>query len=191
MSERLSLKEPSGANPAWLAVPLVVFALITLTVALVARQTIREPYATPFFFHPFFADTLQMKAWLVTAALVLACGQLLTAARIYELLRFPPKGRFYHSAHRWSGRAAILLTLPAAYHCVFLLGFGTHSPRILIHSLLGSALYGGVVAKVLIVRSTRFAPWVLPVAGGLLFSILLGLWLTSALWFFTAAPSAT
>ncbi|PYN83429.1 MAG: hypothetical protein DMD96_02440 [Candidatus Rokuibacteriota bacterium] len=190
MSERLSLREPSGANPAWLAIPLVVFALITLTVGLVARQTVREPYATPFF-HPFFTDTLQMKAWLVTAAVVLACGQLLTAARIYELLRFPPKGRFYNSAHRWSGRAAILLTLPVAYHCVFLLGFGTHSPRVLIHSLLGSALYGAVVAKVLIVRSTRFAPWVLPVAGSVLFSILLGLWLTSALWFFTAAPSAT
>ena len=105
MSERLSLKEPSGANPAWLAVPLVVFAPITLTVGLVARQTVREPYATPFF-HPFFAATLQMKAWLVTAAMVLACGQLLTAARIYELIRFPPKGRFYQSAHRWSGRAA-------------------------------------------------------------------------------------
>jgi hypothetical protein len=190
MSERLSLKEPSGTNPAWLAVPLVVFALITLTVGLVARQTVREPYTVPFF-HPFFTDTVHMKVWLVTAAVVLACGQLLTAARIYELLRFPPKGRFYHSAHRWSGRAAILLTLPVAYHCVFLLGFGTDSPRVLIHSLLGSALYGGVVAKVLIVRSTRFAPWVLPVAGGLLFSILLGLWLTSALWFFTAAPSGT
>lgn len=190
MSERLSLKAPSGANPAWLAVPLVVFALITLIVGLVARQTVREPYATPFF-HTFFTDTLQMKAWLVTAAVVLACGQLLTAARIYELLRFPPKGRFYRAVHRWSGRAAILLTLPVAYHCVFLLGFGTHSARVLIHSLLGSGLYGAVVAKVLIVRSARFAPWVLPVAGGLLFSILLGLWLTSALWFFTAAPSAT
>jgi hypothetical protein len=190
MSERPSLKESTGANPAWLAVPLVVFTLIALTVGLVARQTVREPYATPFF-HPFFTDTLQMKAWLVTAAVVLACGQLLTAARIYELLRFPPTGRFYHRVHRWSGRAAILLTLPVAYHCVFLLGFGTHSSRILIHSLLGSALYGAVVAKVLIVRSTRFAPWVVPVAGGLLFSILLGLWLTSALWLFTAAPSAT
>ncbi len=190
MSERLSLKEPSGANPAWLAVPLVVFALTALIVGLVAGQTVREPYTTPFF-HPFFTDTLQMKAWLVTAAVVLACGQLLTAARIYELLRFPPKGRFYQRAHRWSGRAAILLTLPVAYHCVFLLGFGTHSPRVLIHSLLGSALYGAVVAKVLIVRSTKFAPWVLPVAGGLLFSILLGLWLTAALWFFTAAPSAS
>ena len=173
-----------------MAVPLVVLALIALTVGLLARQTVREPYTTPFF-HPFFTDTLQMKAWLVTAAVVLACGQLLTAARIYEWLRCPPAGRFYHNAHRWSGRAAILLTLPVAYHCVFLLGFGTHSPRVLIHSLLGSALYGAVVAKVLIVRSTRFAPWVLPVAGSLLFSILLALWLTSALWYFTAAPATT
>ena len=124
MSERLSPKYPSGAHPAWLALPLVVFALIAVTVGLVAGRTVREPYATPFF-HPFFADVLQMKAWLVTAALMLACGQLLTAARIYELLRFPPKGHFYHSVHRWSGRAAILLTLPVAYHCIFLLGFGS------------------------------------------------------------------
>src|SRR5262249_42042849 len=57
MSERLILKEPRGPNPAWLAVPLVGFALITLTVGLVAGRTVREPYATPFF-HPFFADTL-------------------------------------------------------------------------------------------------------------------------------------
>jgi len=190
MSERLSPQYPSGAHPVWLALPLVVFALITVTVGLVAGRTVREPYETPFF-HPFFADVLQMKAWLVTAAVVLACGQLLTAARIYELLRFPPKGRFYHSVHHWSGRAAILLTLPVAYHCIFLLGFSSDSPRVLIHSLLGSALYGAVVVKVLMVRSRRFASWMLPVAGGLLFSILLGLWLTSALLFFAGALPAT
>ena len=114
-----------------------------------------------------------MKAWLVTAAVVLACGQLLTAARIYELLHFPPKGRFYHAVHRWSGRVAILLTLPVAYHCVFLLGFGTHSPRVLAHSLLGSALYGarrrqGADCSVYEVRAVGT-----PAAGGLLFSILL------------------
>jgi len=161
VSEKLGPKNPSGTNPGWLALPLVVFALITLTVGLVAGGKVREPYATPFF-HLFFKDVLQMKAWLVTAAVVLACGQLLTAARIYELLRFPPKGRFYHAVHRWSGRAAILITLPVAYHCFFLLGFGANSPRVLIHSLLGSALYGAVVVKVLMVRSARFATWVLP-----------------------------
>jgi Family of unknown function (DUF6529) len=187
MNETLDLKEARRANAAWLAVALAVFALVAVTLGLVARRTIREPYAAPFL-HPFFTDTLQMKAWLVTAAAVMACGQLLTAARIYGLLRLPAKGQLYHVVHRWSGRTAILITLPVAYHCVFFLGFGTHSPRVLIHSLLGSAFYGAVVTKVLIVRSTRFAPWVLPVAGGLLFSILLGLWLTSALWFFAAAP---
>ena len=30
--------------------------------------------------------------------------------------------------------------------------------------------------------------WALPVAGGLVFSLLVGLWLTSALWFFTSRP---
>jgi hypothetical protein len=72
-----------------------------------------------------------------------------------------------------------------------MLGFSANSPRILVHSLLGSALYGAVVAKVLVVRSSRFATWVLPVAGGLLFSILLGLWLTSAFVFFAGTIPAT
>jgi uncharacterized protein DUF6529 len=183
-------KSPVATNLVRPVLPLVLFALITLTVGLVATATVREPYATSFF-HPFFSDVLQMKAWLVTAAVVLACGQLLTAARIYELLGFPPKGRFYHVVHRWSGRATIVLTLPVAYHCIFLLGFSANSPRVLIHSLLGSALYGAVVAKVLVVRSSRFPAWVLPVAGALLFSILLGLWLTSALVFFAAGVPAT
>jgi uncharacterized protein DUF6529 len=121
-------KSPVATNLVRPVLPLVLFALITLTVGLVATATVREPYATSFF-HPFFSDVLQMKAWLVTAAVVLACGQLLTAARIYELLGFPPKGRFYHVVHRWSGRATIVLTLPVAYHCIFLLGFSANSPR--------------------------------------------------------------
>lgn len=139
MKERVGLETRSNPTAIWLAILLLIFALITLTVGLVARQTVRAPYATPVW-HPFFTDIRQMKAWLATAAVVLACGQLLTAACIYELLRFPPKGRLYHRVHRWSGRAAILLTLPAAYHCVFLLGFDAYSSRVLIHSLLGSAL---------------------------------------------------
>ena len=163
--------------------PLLLFVLVTLTVGFVASKTVRQPYETPFL-HYFFSDTLHMKAWLVTAALLLALGQLLTASRIYELLHFPPRGRFYRSVHRWSGLTAILLTLPVAYHCIFLLGFGTYSTRAYIHSLLGSFLYGAVLAKVLIVRSNSFRAWALPIAGGALFSILLGLWLTSGFWFF-------
>jgi len=68
-----------------------------------------------------------MKVWLITAAVVLGFFQLLTAARIYQLLRFPPPGRLYNLVHRFSGYTAVALTVPAAYHCIFLLGFGTRS----------------------------------------------------------------
>jgi hypothetical protein len=163
--------------------PLVIFAFVALTFGMLASRTVRQPYETPFF-HLFFSDTLHMKVWLLTIAFVLGVGQVLTASRIYGILRFPPQGRFYNLMHRWSGRTAILLTLPVAYHCIFLLGFGTYDTRVFIHSLLGSSIYGAFLAKVLIVRSKGFPGWALPIAGGLLFSILLGLWLTSAFWFF-------
>ncbi len=103
---------------------------------------------------------------------------------MYALWHFPPQGRFYNVMHRWSGRVAILLTLPVAYHCIFPLGFGTYSTRVYVHSLLGSSLYGAFLVKMLIVRVKGFPGWSLPIAGGVLFSILLGLWLTSAFWFF-------
>ena len=167
-----------------LALPLVLFAFVALTVGLVASKTLRQPYETPFF-QLFFSDTLHMKAWLMTAALLLALSQMLTASRIYEVLHFPPRGRFYGLVHRWSGRTAILLTLPVAYHCIFLLGFGTYATRAYAHSLLGSFLYGALFAKILLVRSHGFPGWALPIAGSVLFSILLGLWLTSSFWFFS------
>jgi Family of unknown function (DUF6529) len=169
-----------------LALPAIGFALVSLTIGLVARQTIRSPYSSPFF-HLFFSDTLHMKVWLVTVALVLAFAQLLTASRIYQLLRFPPQGRFYNLVHRWSGRIAILLTVPVAYHCIFLLGFGTYDMRVYVHSMLGSIIYGALIAKVILVRLSGFPGFVLPLAGGVLFAIVLGLWLTSALWFFRVA----
>jgi len=163
--------------------PLVLFAFVALIVGFVASRTIRQPYETPYS-HLFFSDTLHMKAWLITAALLLSLGQLLTASRIYEVLRFPPKGRFYHVVHRWSGRIAILMTLPVAYHCIYMLGFATDDTRVYIHSLLGSCVYGAFLAKVFVVRSNGFPGWALPLGGGALFSVLLGLWLTSAFWFF-------
>ena len=54
----------------------------------------------------------------------------------------------------------------------------------LAHSLIGCAVYGAFAAKVLIVRLHRFPGWVLPTAGGLLFSTLIAVWYTSAVWFF-------
>jgi hypothetical protein len=186
MSENSGSNRPLAPRRAALVLPFFMFALIALAVGLLASRTRRSPYQVPFF-HLFFSDTLHMKAWLSSAALLLGVSQLLTASRIYGLFHFPPAGDFYGPVHRWLGRAAILLTLPAAYHCIFMLGFGTEGSRVFIHSILGSCLYGAFFAKVWIVRTRGFPGYALPIAGGVVFSILLGIWLTSALWLFRQA----
>jgi cytochrome c6 len=56
---------------------------------------------------------------------------------------------------------------------------------VLAHSLLGCGVYGGYAAKVTIVRLHRFPRPVLPLAGGTLFAILIGVWYTSAFWLYT------
>jgi hypothetical protein len=166
------------------APPLLVSFGTAFVIGLVASRTEMEPYETPFF-HLFFSDILHMKAWLTTTAFLLGVCQVLTAANIYGTLRLWPKGKLNSLLHRWSGRAAVLLTLPSAYHCIFKLGFGTYDLRALIHSLLGTFFYGVFFAKVLIIRTEGYPGWVLPLAGGFLFTILTALWLTSAYWFFS------
>jgi Family of unknown function (DUF6529) len=166
---------------------LAVFALSFLTIRLLAGRSARG-YPTPPFFHLFFSDTIHMKAWLATGAIMLALFQVLSAARLFELFQWAPAGRFWGRMHRMSGYLAILLTLPVAYHCIFLLGFETTSPRVAIHSILGSAFYGAFLVKVILVRSRGFPGWALPVAGGLLFAILAGLWVTSSLYLFSSSP---
>ena len=92
--------------------------------------------------------------------------------------------------HRWSGRLAFAFTLPVAYHCIFKLGFQDPDARVLAHSLFGCAVYGAFAAKVTILRLHRFPMPVLPVAGGLLFATLIGVWYTSALWLYRQPPRA-
>jgi hypothetical protein len=166
---------------------LAVFALSFLTIRLLAGRSAKG-YPTPPFFHLFFSDTIHMKAWLATGAITLGLFQVLSAARLFELFRCAPAGRFWGRVHRMSGYLTILLTLPVAYHCIFLLGFEATSSRVAIHSILGSAFYGAFLVKVILVRSERFPGWALPVAGGLLFAILAGLWLTSSLYLFSSNP---
>src|SRR5712692_1894699 len=116
-------------NRIWFIAPLVVFALVSLTIGTLAHRS-AGGYPAPPFFHLFFSDTLHLKAWLATGVSVLAVFQLLTAARTFNLFHFPPSSRFWGRVHRLSGYLAILLTLPVAYHCIFLLGFDTTSLRV-------------------------------------------------------------
>jgi hypothetical protein len=134
-----------------------------------------------------FSTPIAFKAWFATAAVVLAIVQVLTGARIFGKLTGivpvpPPR---VNRIHRWSGRLAILCTLPVVFHCVFILGFQTGDARVLAHSLLGTFIYGIFAAKVFFVRDSDHPRWVLPIVGGTLFTVLAALWSTSSLWYFT------
>jgi hypothetical protein len=133
-----------------------------------------------------FTSTIAAKAWFATTAVVLALVQVTTAARIYGKLAFlPERGPTVARIHRWSGRLAFLCTLPVFFHCVTILGFQTPDARVAIHSLVGTFFYGVFVAKVLIVRDHSLPRWALPTAGLTLASMLVALWVTSSLWYFT------
>ncbi len=136
-----------------------------------------------------FSTAIAGKAWLATGAFVLAFVQVLTASRMWGKLTTVVPVSFATSRriHRWSGRIAVLLTLPVFFHCVTILGFQTPDARVAIHSIAGSFIYGVLAAKLLVIRhrSRNYAPWVLPVLGGSLAAVLTILWLTSSLWYFT------
>lgn len=168
----------------WLLAPLVLGALVALGLGLAARQESIAPGTYPGgYFRLFFSDTLHLKAWFATAAATLAAFQLFTAAWIFRKLHWP-RPKYITVVHRWSGRLAFAATLPVAYHCIFKLGFQKTDTRTTVHSFFGTFVYGAFAAKILIVRLHRFPRWVLPTAGGLLFTALIGVWYTSALWFF-------
>ncbi len=177
---------PGTRSYRWIAAPLAAFALVSLGVGLLAKHDPRSKG----YFRLFFSDPVHLKAGFATAAVVLACFQLFTAAWIFRKLPWR-KPAWVNPVHRWSGRLAFAFTLPVAYHCIFKLGFESLDTRVLAHSLLGSFVYGAFAAKVTILRLHRFPKHVLPLAGGLLFAVLVGAWLTSAYWLYNRpAPTA-
>ena len=134
-----------------------------------------------------FSTPIAFKAWFATAAVALAVVQVTTGARIFGKLQrivwiAPPR---VNRIHRWSGRLAVLCTLPVAFHCIFILGFQTTDARVFAHSLLGTFVYGFVAVKVWYVRDRDHPRWAVPLAGGTLFTVLMALWSTSSLWYFT------
>jgi hypothetical protein len=133
-----------------------------------------------------FSGVLQMKAWLTTAAAILLLVQLMTALWMWG--RLPGAGAapsWTSLLHRWSGTVAFVLTLPVAFHCIWSLGFGTGSTRVVLHGLAGCLFYGAYAAKMLGLRVRGLPGWGLPVLGGTVLASLVLVWLTSALWFFT------
>jgi hypothetical protein len=131
-----------------------------------------------------FSSPAAVKSWLATVAVSLAVFQMVSALAMYRLLPRSRTPAWLRHAHVWSGRVAVLASLPVAVHCLYALGFGSTDTRVLFHSLFGCLFYGAFVTKMLLLTRSGLRAWVLPIAGGVLFFVLVYTWLTSALWFF-------
>jgi hypothetical protein len=126
----------------------------------------------------------RLKAQLATGMLGLALIQLTLALWMYR--RLPGAGPApppVAVAHRVGGASLFLLSLPVGVHCMFAYGVQLSDLRVAVHSLAGCFFYGAFAAKVLIVQSRRLPGWALPVAGGLLVTLIVVLWYSSALWY--------
>jgi len=133
-----------------------------------------------------FSSGTAAKAWLSTLVIALALFQLGSAFVMYRLVPSVRTLSWISAAHVWSGRVAVLLSVPVAVHCLYALGFQHSDARVLFHSLFGCLFYGVFVTKMLLLTRKGLPGWVIPIAGGLLFFGLVYVWLTSALWFFLA-----
>ena len=78
---------------------------------------------------------------------------------------------------------ALLVSLPVAYHCLWSIGFESYTGRVLLHSLAGCLVYGAFVVKVVGLHADASPRWLVPVAGGALFTLLVVTVLTSAVWY--------
>lgn len=177
------LRPPRSTSLRPLLIAASIGAAVSLTLGAYGR--IHDPSGETIYAFG-FSSLLPMKAWFTSIAALLGLTQALTAAGMFGRLG-EQRGRSDRVAatHRWLGTSAFLVSLPVAYHCLWALGLQTTSARVIAHSLLGCAFYGALVTKLLLLRSTRSPAWVVPVAGGLLVTLLTGIWLTSSLWYFT------
>jgi hypothetical protein len=133
----------------------------------------------------FFSGQIQLKVWLATVSVALAVVQVVSALWLYGRLGSPAPP-WLGDVHRLSGTLAFLSSLPIAYHCLWSLGY-TVDPtldRVLVHVIAGCIFYGAFASKVLLVRSSGMPGWALPAVGGVVFTALVVVWMTSSLWFF-------
>jgi hypothetical protein len=174
---------PSSRGAATLIVPFMIGAAVTVGLGVYGRT--HEPTFVAVNLAG-FSSAFAAKSWLATLAVVLAIVQLLSAMAMYGRLFGVQGGSGTATLHRWSGRLAFLFSVPVAIHCLYAAGFQSATPRVLIHSLMGCFFFGAFTAKMLLLSRKGVPGWALPLFGGLVFTGLVVLWLTSALWFFGA-----
>jgi predicted lipoprotein with Yx(FWY)xxD motif len=182
--EQTTARQSSSVG--WVLFPVGIGLAVTAAVYF-ATQVITPDINTSLFGQR-AADAIALKSWLASGVLALVAFQLYSALWIYGRMPWRKPG-WLGRAHRASGYAAIVLSLPIAYHCLLAYGFRDLDRRTVVHSIAGCFFYGAFAAKVIVVRSRRLPGWALPVAGGTMVALVVVLWYSAALWYFNGSDS--
>jgi hypothetical protein len=175
--------EPRRNNFGPVLIALVIGSLVAVAIGVYGK--VHTPTNQAFSLAG-FSSGLHAKSWLGSIAFLLAVVQIISSLAMWgRLPGVHGDGRVAGILHRWSGRLAVLVSLPVAAHCLYALGFQGFDTRVLVHSLFGCFFYGIFVCKMIVLTRDGKPGWVLPVVGGAVFTGLTGLWLTSSVWFFT------
>ncbi len=165
-----------------LVVPALVGCLVALTLGLYGRLHPATGVAVDIVG---FSSPATVKAWLATVAVVFALVQLGSSLVMYGKVPGITAPSWIGGLHRWSGRIAFIVTVIVAVHCLYALGFESFNARVLLHSIAGCLFFGTITVKMLALTRRGMPSWVLPVVGGLAFTLLIVIWFTSAFWFFS------
>ena len=170
--------EPSGTKIGPVILAFVVGTAVSIGLGVYGRLHTPSGHAVNI---AGFSTGAAAKAALASVVMALAIVQTVTAMGLYG--RIPLRGAWVGTVHRWSGRLAVLISVPVAVHCLYALGFQNYDGRVIAHSLFGCFFYGAFVFKMLILTRDDSPKWALPLAGGMVLTGLTALWVTAVLWF--------
>jgi hypothetical protein len=170
--------EPSGTKIGPVLIAFVIGTAVSIGLGVYGRLHTPSGHAVNI---AGFSSGAAAKAFLASIAMALAIVQTITAMGIFG--RIPLRGPWVGAVHRWSGRLAVLISVPVAVHCLYALGFQAYDGRVIAHSLFGCFFYGAFVFKMLILTRDDSPKWALPLAGGLVLSGLTALWMTAVFYF--------
>jgi hypothetical protein len=171
-----------AASARLLVVPALVGSLVALTLGIYGRLHSPTGVAVDIVG---FSSPATVKAWLATTAVAFALVQLGSSLVMYGKVPGITAPSWIGGLHKWSGRVAFIVTVPVAVHCLYALGFQSFDTRVLLHSIAGCLFFGAFTVKMLALTRRGTPGWVLPVVGGLVFTLLVVLWFSSAFWFFS------
>lgn len=164
----------------WLVLPILAGALVSVALGVYGAHHKGKSIV---FGVSGFENLAWTKTWMAAIVGVLVLVQLFSALVVYGRIKAIGSPPWIGPLHRWSGRLAFFLTVVIGVFCLYGIGFQTHTARTAVHSTLGCLLFGVFTVKMLVLTKPGLKGWILPVVGGVVFTVLAGAVATSSLWY--------